>query len=96
MPKYLGYALLICSVAIGIKLLSIILVSRIEKSSWKESLVYGVGMSAKGADNLIILLVATTIPALSDIPELLASALIVIVVISILFSSLTLKSLLQK
>ena len=39
MPKYLGYALLICAVAIGIKLVSIILASRIEKSSWKESLV---------------------------------------------------------
>ncbi|MBW2995456.1 cation:proton antiporter [Candidatus Woesearchaeota archaeon] len=95
MPKYLGYALLICAVAIGIKLISIIIASRIEKSSWKESLVFGAGMSAKGADNLIILLIATTIPAFTKMPELIASALVVIVVVSIIFSSFALKKLLK-
>jgi Kef-type K+ transport system membrane component KefB len=95
MPKYLGYALLICAVAVGIKLISIMAASRIRKSSWKESLVFGVGMSAKGADNMIILLIATTIPSLSAIPELIVSALVVMIVVSIIFSSVILKKLLH-
>ncbi|MBW3012098.1 cation:proton antiporter [Candidatus Woesearchaeota archaeon] len=95
MPKYLGKALAICGVALGVKLLIVIIVSKFEKFSWKDSLIYGVGMSARGNDNLIILLVAATIPSLTKSSELFVSALIVLIVVSLLFSSFSLKKLVK-
>ena len=95
MNSFLLEALTICGVALAIKMVAVLFVSRFEKFSWKESLIYGIGTSARGNDGLVVLLVATTTPYLAKVSQLFIASLIMLIVISLIFSSISLKKLVK-
>ena len=95
LPTYLWPAIGIMLFAILSKTAIVTLVSRSQKSKWKESLIYGIGMSAKGADNLIIVAIGASLGILAGIDALLVTSIAITIIVSIFVSSILLKRLLK-
>jgi Kef-type K+ transport system membrane component KefB len=95
MPSYLWQALTICGFALAVKIVAVFFVSKWENFSWKESLIYGIGTSARGNDGLVVLMIATTTPSLVKTSQLFIAALVILIVVSLIFSSISLKKLVK-
>jgi len=95
LPTYLIPAIAITVFAIVSKTIIVTLVSLAQKVSLKDSIICGVGMSAKGADNLIIVAIGAGLGVLAGVDELLITSLALTIIVSIILSSIILKRLLK-
>ena len=96
LPDYLNEAIIIALFVIFVKLLIVFLISKFQGASFREALVYGVGMCVKGADNIIVLAIAMSVGVLFDKTELFLAALFVVMFISMIFATITMRLLLPK
>jgi len=92
--EFWAISLLIVAVAVLPKLLAIVIAAMATGSRFKEALIYGVGLSAKGADNLVVLTIGITTGVFAATGMIL-SAMAVAILLSILFSTLALRLLLR-
>lgn len=96
LPKYLVQTAWIAGIAIFLKTGIVSLISKIQKDSWKKSIIKGISMSAKGADNLIIVAVGASLGVLAGIEEMLVVSVAVTILVSMTLSSIILKVLLEE
>jgi Kef-type K+ transport system membrane component KefB len=94
---FLQEASIICLVVMGIKFGFILITTLLQrKSTFKEGIIYGVGMLAKGADNLIVLAIAINISIFTPMhKDMLLASLILTMILSVIISSILLKKLLR-
>jgi|GEM_PF-1091338 len=92
--EFWAVSLLIVAVAVLPKLVAILLASMGTGSNFREALVYGIGLSAKGADNLIVLTIGISMGVFATTGMIL-SAMAVAILLSILFSTISLRLLLR-
>jgi Kef-type K+ transport system membrane component KefB len=95
LSQYLWPAIGIMLFAIISKTVIVTLVSKSQKEKWRESIIYGIGMSAKGADNLIIVAIGASLGILVGIDALLITSMAITIIVSIIVSSIILKKLLK-
>ncbi|MFP4112613.1 MAG: cation:proton antiporter, partial [Candidatus Woesearchaeota archaeon] len=94
--EHLPVSLLIAGVVIVSKFVFIIIASLMQKAKFKESLIYASGMTAKGADNLIVIAIALNVGILSpEVSSLFGTTLVLTMLISVVLSSFLLKYLLK-
>lgn len=96
LPEYFFEAMLIAVVVIGVKVGIVMLMSLWHGSSLREAAVYGVGMSVKGADNIIVLAIALSVGVLFGEAEMFLASLFIVMVMSMIFATVGLRLLLPK
>lgn len=89
---YLKISLLICGLSLGVKFSLTFLSSKLMGNNNKKSAIFGLGLIPKGADNLIVLAIGSSLGVLSgQTGELMSVSMVLVIVFSVLISSTLLK-----
>ena len=96
LPGFMKLAFLICFVSLFVKFTITFLISRIMGNGNHESLIYGLGLMPKGADNLIVVAISSSIGILEgQIFKIVSVSLALTIIVSVVISSIGLKKLMK-